>query len=572
MSGKSKSVLAGTAVALLALGVLGPPGRTVPSGTVVVGLGGDPSTLDPGRVTSVRDGRLVRALFEGLTVADEETLAPLPGCAATWSVSPDQRVWSFELVEGLRWSNGDLLVAEDFRRSWLRLLDPREGCPYAHLLWCIEGARAYSEGRGDREAVGIATPTPTRLVVRLETPLPHFLALTSSFPLVPVHGPSVEASAGSALTAPSRLVSNGPYRLVERSLRERVAVERNPHSHRAAEVAVPRIEYLATESATTTLNLFLSGEVHWATAVPTTILTRLVEDPRLADACTPRPHLESAFYRVNVTRPPFDDPRVRRALSLAIDRRVLCQEITRCGEQPAATFVPWPAPALAVLAPGATPPFPEYDRSVAPASGGARHASEVAPEDWGGLLHDPERARALLAEAGFRVPGRREGAEFPGFEIHYSASPLHQRVAEWLQERWREELGLEVRLRRSEGKSAIAEQRRLDYDVSRSSWVADYLDPMTFLEIFHSSAGPNRTGWADAEYDRCIEEAGRKPGGEERNRLLAAAERILLERGPIIPLWYGVTTTFVSPRLEGLGANALDQQWPARFRWTEERP
>ena len=95
---------------------------------------------------------------------------------------------------------------------------------------------------------------------------------------------------------------------------------------------------------------------------------------------------------------------------------------------------------------------------------------------------------------------------------------------------------------------------------------------MTFLEIFHSSAGPNRTGWADAEYDRCIEEAGRKPGGEERNRLLAAAERILLERGPIIPLWYGVTTTFVSPRLEGLGANALDQQWPARFRWTEARP
>jgi oligopeptide transport system substrate-binding protein len=157
-------------------------------------------------------------------------------------------------------------------------------------------------------------------------------------------------------------------------------------------------------------------------------------------------------------------------------------------------------------------------------------------------------------------------------ELLYNSSPLNQRTAEWLQHSWSRELGLDVNLRNLDAKSARDAQRALDYDLSRSSWVGDYLDPTTFLDIFLSSSTNNRTGWSDPEYDALLDRAARIPSGEIRNTLLHQAERVLLERGPVIPLWYGVGTSLVSPRLQGLGRNVIDQQWPKRLRWAGARP
>ena len=537
--------------------------------TLVIGLGAEPGSLDPARVTAVVDGRVLRALFEGLTTADPETLQPRPGCAESWTVSDDGRTIEFTLRAGLRWSNGDPLTAEDFRRSWLRLLDPTEGCPYAAFLWGVSGARAYTEGTGSADTVGLQCPDATTLIVTLDHPVPYFLSLTSFFPLSPVHGPSVATSGGSALLDPKTLVSNGPYRLEGRWLRDRIRVRRNPEYWNAASVQIGQIDYLAASSPTTLLNLFLTGEADWITQVPPSVIPTLRAEEEYEKVYAPRPHLEIAFYRVNVTRKPWNDSTLRRALSLALDREELVERITGGGEQPAWSFVPWPQPAIDRLVPGSVAPMRGYARACI-GRDGVVSESTVSPENWPQLGYDPELARTLLAERGFRVPGRPTGEELPPIEILYPTSSLHGRVAEWIQATWSRELGLTVHLRNAEGKSAYHAQTSLDYDVSRSSWVADYLDPMTFLDVFTSDSGTNRTGWKHLQYDALLDTARTLPNGPMRSTILFEAERVLLEEGPIIPLWYGVTTALVSESLEGLGANALDQQWPADFRWRDE--
>ena len=537
--------------------------------TLVVGLGAEPGSLDPARVTSVVDGRVLRALFEGLTTAHPESLKPQPGCAESWVVSPDGRRIEFSLREDLRWSNGDPLTAEDFRRSWLRLLDPTEGCPYAAFLWGVSGARAFTEGSGNADGVGLHCPDALTLIVELDHPVPYFLSLTSFFPLSPVHGPSVTASGGSALLDSKTLVSNGPYRLSGRWLRDRIRVEKNDDYWNTEEVPIERIDYLAASSPTTLLNLFLTGEADWITRVPPSVIPTLRAEARFEASYAPRPHLEIAFYRVNVTRAPWNDLAIRQALSLSLDRQELVERITGGGEQPAWSFVPWPQPAIDGLVPGGIAPMSGYTRACLGREG-VISASAVGMNEWPTLGYDPEAARKILAEAGYRVPGSPTGEGLPPIEILYPTSSLHGRVAEWIQATWGRELGLTVHLRNAEGKSAYHAQTSLDYDVSRSSWVADYLDPMTFLEVFASDSGTNRTGWQHLQYDSLLETARTLPSGPMRSTVLFEAERVLLEQGPVIPLWYGVTTAMVNPELGGLGANALDQQWPAQFYWQRE--
>lgn len=551
-----------TVVLLVALAAAG--NRPRDPDTLVIGIGTDPGSLDPARVSGVPEGRILRALFEGLTTLDPETLEPLPGAAGSWEISEDRTTYRFHLRPGLRWSNGDALTSEDFRTAWLRLLDPATGAPYASLLWPVRGARSRHAGEGSPEDVAIRCPDPMTLEVELDRPVPHFLPLTAFYPLSPVHRTSVEASGGSALLSPDRLVSNGPYRLEGRWLRDRVRVVRNEAHRDAARVAIPRIDFLAAEAPTTLLNLFLTGEADWVTRVPRDVIPTLIAHPEYTRVYRSRPYFETAFYRVNATRPPWNDPAVRAALSLALDRAELCRSVTRAGERPAWSFVPWPQVSLTSFPEGTVAPLPDYDRACITTEGIAP-AGSVTPDRWDALGYDPVRARATLAAAGYRVPGTEGGRALPPLEILFNTSPLHQRAAEWIQDAWHRELGIEVRLRNLEFKSALDAQSSLDFDVSRSSWVGDYLDPMTFLEVFATGSSTSRTGWSDEEYDRLLAAAAAMPAGDARNDVLHRAEAILLERGPVLPLWYGVTTALVSERLRGLGSNALDHQWPARL-------
>ena len=512
--------------------------------------GNEVSSLDPTTVSGQSEGRVVSALFEGLTVKHAETLAPLPGVAEAWEVSRDGLGYTFHL-RAARWSNGDELNSEDFVWSWRRLLEPETAAPYAHLLWCVRGAEEYSRAEPDsaeRAAlwpeVGIRARDASTLEVELEHPTPYFLALTSFHPLYPVHRASLAHFQQrfperwqSEWIRPGHLVSNGPYKLRDRRVNDRLRLVKNPEYWDARAVAFQTIDVLAVEHAGTALNLYLAGEVDWLDRVPAQLVPHLRARPDFE----PAPYLATYFYRVNTTRPPFDDRRVRRALALAIDRRALCDKILQKGERPSWSLTPL---GLAGY------PRPEMAHTSVAADSSDHEAA---------LAKDREEARALLAATGF---GRER--PFPALEILFNTSETHRDLAEVIAAGWSSALGIEVKLANQEWKSTLDSQQNLRYDVSRSSWIGDYADPNTFLETFVTGGENNRTGWGNARYDELVAEAAREGDPARRMELLAEAEALLLEDLPILPIYGYVSQNLVNPRLGGFFANVQDEH-PMKF-------
>ncbi|MGE3165339.1 MAG: peptide ABC transporter substrate-binding protein [Planctomycetota bacterium] len=558
--------------------------------------GTDPASLDPALATGAPEGRLLRTLYEGLTQLDPRTLEVVPGVAERWEVSPQGTEIRFFLRSDARWSNGESVTAEDFVRSWQRLLSPDTRARNGDLLWCVAGARTFSRTGGDWDRVGLLAPKPDVLEVRLEHPVAHFLFLTGLHPLFPVHRTTREGAhpeaAPSGSTSP--LISNGAFRLSERRLRHSIRMDRNPYYWDQASVALQSLEALSVESDNTALNLFLAGSVDWAVGVPRSVVGTLAASPEFAARYRPTPYFGLEFLRVNVTRPPFDDPEVRRALSLAVNREEIVERVTRAGEQPAWSFVPWPQPALDRLAsqhaaagraaqPAASPPAPWYPRSyIGAATPTARR--EVSSRDWPTLGYDPSAARSRLRALGYRVPratparmasdtdpvgadpGFTDGRAFPAFELLYNSGSLNERMAEVIQDQWHRELGIDVRLTHQEWGSYLERTRSLAYSVARSSWIGDYLDPASFLEVLATDGPNNRTGWSRLEYDERLRRAAGLVDASQRAKLLQEAEALLLDELPVIPLYYYVTGSLFSDRFDGLTPNLLDLHSPRWFR------
>jgi len=506
------------------------------------------TTLDPATITGQPEMRVAHALYEGLTVKDPATLAPRPGVAESWDVAPDGRRYVFHL-RAARWSNGDPITAEDFAWSWQRLLLPETAAPYAYQLWCVRGARAFAEappeGRAQRwREVGLSVEDARTLVVELDQPVPWFLTLTSSPALFPVHRASLERVREreperwqSLWLRPGRLITNGPFKLVERRVNDRLRLVKNQEYWDADAVAFASLDVLAIESLSTMLNLYLAGEIDWLDRVPTDLVPALLERPDFR----PAPYLATYFYRVNTTRPPFDDARVRRALALAIDRRAISEKILKKGEHPCFSLTPeglsgYPRPELA-------------------------HAADEDPAR--AFAADLAEARALLAQAGYGPGGR----PLPTLEIHFNTSEAQRDVAEVVGDTWTRALGLPVRYLNQEWKVYLETQKRLEYDVSRSSWIGDYPDSNNFLEAFRGGGENNRTGWRSARYDELLGAAARELDPERRLATLAEAEGILLAELPVLPIYGYVSQNLVSARLDGFYPNVLDEHPPKFWRW-----
>ncbi|MSR62472.1 MAG: peptide ABC transporter substrate-binding protein [Planctomycetes bacterium] len=512
--------------------------------------GAEVTSLDPAAISGQAEGRVADALFEGLTVKHPQTLEALPGVAEAWELAPDGLTWTFHL-RAARWSNGEPLTAEDFLYSWRRLLEPATAAPYAALLHCVRGAEAYAAASADERearwaAVGLRASDARTLVVELARPTPYFLALTSFHPLFPVRRKSLEhfqerfpESWQSEWMRPGNLVSNGPYKLIERRVNDRLRLAKNPEYWDAANVALRSIDVLAVEHIGTGLNLYLAGDVDWIDRVP----TALVPELRKRADFTPAPYLATYFYRVNVTQPPLDDRRVRRALALSIDRRALCERILQKGELPSWSVTP--------------PSLPGY----------ARAEMLHAGDDETALERDRAEARALLAEAGY---GPQH--PLPVLEILFNTSETHRDIAEVVAAGWTSALGLEVKLLNQEWKSYLDSQHNLRYQLSRSSWIGDYADANNFLEVFVGGGENNRTGWRNERYDGLVGEAARELEPARRATLLAQAEALLLEELPILPIYSYVSQNLVNPRLDGFFANVQDTHPPKFWRWKRPAP
>jgi oligopeptide transport system substrate-binding protein len=493
------------------------------SDTWVFAISGEPETLDIGKMRGVNEFFIAMNLFEGLVEYPKGEGPMVPAAAEKWTVSDDGLTYTFTLRQGLKWTNGDPVTAEDFRYSWLRVLDPATASPYAEQLWIVQGGRAFSEGSNKNpDSVAVKALDPRTLQVKLEYVAPYFLELCAFQTYRPVHRKTVEQF-GDQWTRPEHMVSNGPFKLSAWVPNDKLVLEKDPSYWDAANVKLNKVVVLPIQENTTAVNLYESGKLDWTGAVdlPAIQMASLAHRKDYHE----EPKLGSYFYRVNVTRKPFDNIQVRKALSLAIDRDAVVKVIKN-GFTPAASYVP---------------KMPGYEPVKS------------------GLDFDPEKARKVLAEAGYP-----DGKDFPTVRILYNTEQNHKKVAEMIQQMWSRNLGIHVELVNQEWKVYLKSQQDLDYDVSRSGWIGDYHDPMTFLDIFTSGNGNNNTGWADKEYDGLLEKARHEPDAQKRTALLTQAETILMDRGPVVPIEFYASAFLLNPAVKGFEPQALDLH-PAKY-------
>lgn len=489
----------------------------VRSGTLLIGNLAEPQELDPQLIAAFTDQNIAVALFEGLCALDERTSQPVPGVAERWESSPDGLTWTFHLRPNAQWSNGEPLTAHDFVASWRRALSPGLAAEYAYLLHPLKNAAALNAGsRTDFASLGAEAVDDHTLRVTLEQPTPYLPALTAQPVWFPVN-PRVLARFGDvnrrlpAWTRPENFVGNGPFTLAAWTPQSRLVVKKNPAYWDAARVRLEQIEFFPTESPEVEERNFRAGQVHLTYALPTSKLA--VYERENPAALRRDPFLQAIFLRFNTTRPPFDDPRVRRALSLAVDREAVVASVLRGAGAPAHRFTP--------------PDCAGYT------------ARATVPTDF-------EAARRLLAEAGF--PG---GRGLPALDLQVRNDEHQPRLAEVLQAQWAKELGLTLIITPLEQKTWVQNQQSLNYTISGAGWIGDFVDPVTFLDLFVSHGGNNWTGWADAGYDALIARAAATADPAARLELFQQAEARLLEQAPVAPVFFGVRAYLIHPAVKG---------------------
>lgn len=484
----------------------------------------DPVDLDPHVVTGIAELKILAALFESLTAIDSATLRPRPALAESWEVSPDALSYTFHLRATARWSNGDPVTAQDCIDAWRRILTPSLGADYAYQFHCIEGAEAFHKGAAEFSAVGLAAPDAHTLRVTLARPTPYFLGLLAQPYWAPVHLRSIAAQGdpyrrGNTWTRPGNLVSNGPFFLKEWIAGQRIALEASPHYWDRAHLRLRAVRFYPMDNSSAQENAFRSGQLHVTEILPLNKVLPYQRD-RPEVLRTDR-YLDTYFFRFNLRRPPLDDARVRRALSLAVDRAKLAQKVLLGGQQPAATLVP--------------PGLPDYTPPARP-------------------LADLPAARRLLVEAGH--PG---GRGLPPLEIVIPTKGAGPILGQAVQEMWRRDLGLDVSLRQQEQKVIYAERNAGNYQILLSDWIGDYLDPTTFLDLWRTDSGNNHTGWKNTGYDALLEAAAQSVNATARAELLRQAETLLLDDAPIAPLYHNTHVYLLQPVVKGWNPTPLDQ-------------
>jgi oligopeptide transport system substrate-binding protein len=538
---RTRRVLAALVFASIAAGALavGRRSRLAPA-DFVFNNGGEVTTLDPHTASGVPENRVLRAIFEPLVSRDPGNLRAIPG-AADWDVMEGGDLYRFSIKEGARWSNGDPLTAADFEWSFRRILTPDTAAPFAYLLDCIEGAAAFRLGESvDWSSVAIRATDARTLDIRMSTRT-VLVELISLPAFSPLHRASIERIRAEhprtwriEWLRPENLVTNGPFFVAERRINDRIRLRKNPHYWDRDSVAFRTIDVLAVEHWGTALNLYLAGEIHWLDGtLPYELLPQLTkrEDYQTRD------YLGTYFYRFNVTRPPFDELLVRQALGAAVDREAICEHIAKGGQRAALSFVP----RIGRLS-HKNPPRIRREQTL-------------------------DRAHTLMTRAGYYGFDHKP---FPPIEIHFNNSELHRDIAEFIAAGWRAAFDIKVTLAPQEKKTYLDAQFNLDYDVSRSSWIADYIDPGTFLEIFTSGNENNRTGWANPEYDTLIAEALATYGRGKRDALFREAEQLLLDERPFIPIFFYSSQNLVSPRLGGFTGNILNEHFAKDWYWRDD--
>lgn len=514
--------------ALLALaacspGGSGPAGDGAAEGPVLVRGGGpEPDSLDPQKVRGAEAAGIVRDLCEGLTTLDQSA-GVAPGVASHWSVSADGKVYTFTLRPEARWSNGDRVVAADFVAALHRLVDPATASGYAQYADVIVNTDDIVAGRKPPEALGVAAPDDSTVVITLAAPAPYLPSLLSHPSTCPVHRPTL-ASHPDGFARAGVMVSDGAFVLKEWVPGSHILATRNHYYWNDAATRLAAVKYLINSDENAELARYRSGELQVTAVVPRGQYDWIRE--YLAGQLHICPQLSTYYYGFNLRRAPFkDQPKLRRALSLVIDREKLTSLVLRVGELPAYGWVP----------PGIDNYTPQsFD-----------YRSEPLPERIA-------EAQRLYREAGY------SRAKPLTFELAYNAGEVHTKLAVAVASMWKEALGAEVRLTQVEFKTLLQNIDRGDVEVFRSSWVGDYNDAYTFAQYLKGDFAINLPHYKGAAYDALVTRAAAEVDQGRRRALLEEAERTMLADHPLIPLYFYVTKHLVKPQVLGWYDNVMN--------------
>lgn len=484
----------------------------------------EPQDLDPHIVTGVPEFQIIESLLEGLTILDPQNLSPLPATASSWEISDNSLVYTFNIRKNAKWSNGDPVKASDFVFSFHRILSPALGSEYAYMLYCIKNAQEFNKSQiDDFSEVGVKAVGDSILQIELCKPVPYFLSLVAHHSWYPVHPPTILKfgsidTRGTKWTRPENFVGNGPFVLDSWEINKIITVKKSGTYYDNESVSLNGINFYPIENNLTEERSFRTGQLHITSSCPLNKIrwyrSNQPQNLRID------PYLGTYYYLVNVNNKPLDNKNVRKALALAIDRKALTEHVLKGGQLPAASF---------------TPP-------------------NVAGYTYGNTLSfDTTEARKLLEEAGYD-----KNNPFPSVSLLYNTHESHHTIAQAIQQMWKKYLGIDITLINQEWKVYLETTQNHKYDLARMGWISDYNDPNSFLDLWITGGGNNRTGWSNLKYDSLVQAASLASDTGKRFRLFSEAESILLDELPVLPIYFYTNVYLIHTSVKGWTPNILN--------------
>jgi oligopeptide transport system substrate-binding protein len=491
---------------------------------LVRGNGTEVASIDPHKTEGVPESHVIRDLLEGLVNQDADGNTT-PGVAESWETT-DNTKFTFHLRKDAKWSNGDPVTAEDFVYSFKRAVDPNTASPYSWYLemTTMENAADIIAGKKDKETLGVTALDEHTLVVQLEQAVPYFVKMMGHTTVKPVHKATVDKF-GDQWTKPENFVGNGAFVLDKWVVNERIELKPNTQYWDNSNTKLTKVTYLPIENQVAEMNRFLSGEIQITNELPIEHFKRLQNEH--PESVNVKGNLCSYYYGFNNQKAPFDDVRVRKALSYTIDREVVANAILGQGQKPAYFLTP-------EITAGFNPELPGY-----------------------GQMTQQERiaeAKKLLADAGF---GEGKPLEFT---LLYNTSENHKKIATAIQSMWKKDLGVKVTLENQEWKTYLDTRRQGDFDVTRAGWCGDYNEASSFLSLMQSNNSSNDPKYNSKEYDAVMAKAMAATSDAEREALYIQAEKLLAADMPIAPIYQYVTSRLVSPKVGGYAINNAEDK------------
>lgn len=489
------------------------------------GNGSEPQTLDPHLATGVPESHILPEVFEGLMNYDPKTALPVYGVAESHTVSPDGLVYTFNLRKNAKWSNGEPVTAKDFVYGWKRILSPKLASEYSFMLFDVKNAKAYTKKRvTDFSQVGVKALDDHTLQVILEQPTPYFTALLchqSTFPALQSNIEKYGAidDRNNKWSRPGFAVTNGPFQYKSWKVNKEIVIVPNPHYWDKDKVKLKEVHFYPIDQRQTDDRRYRAGETHITDEVHLPKLKGYEKDQ--PEALYRHPWIGTYYYLINTKVKPLDDARVRMALKLAIDRDAITKTITQGAHAPSGQFIP-------------------------PGIGGYNSDFELG--------YDVEKAKKLLAEAGFP-----DGKGFPNLTLAYNTDEEHRSLAEAIQQMWRKNLGINIQIQNKDWKVYLNDMFSGNFELSRRGWIGDYNDPYTFSSIYVSDQAMDKAGWVNPEYDKLIKLTQTERDPKKRMELFKKADKIILEDGPVIPVYTYSRVYLRHPYVQGWYENSMDR-------------